>query len=81
MRGYAPWRPQAKTRKLLAQIREVLDEYEDHLPMTVRQIFCGLVATVDYPKTEQAYENLLEKLNRARRAGRSPSLRSETTAS
>lgn len=27
-RGYADWRPQAKTRVLLAQVDDVLEEYE-----------------------------------------------------
>jgi hypothetical protein len=38
------------------------------LPLTVRQIFYRLVGAYNYEKTEQAYERLVEKLNRARRA-------------
>lgn len=53
-RGYADWRPQQKTRELLAQVHGVLDEYADHLPLTVRQLFYRLVATVGYPKDERA---------------------------
>lgn len=67
-RGYASWRPQAKTRVLLDQVADVLDEYADHLPLTIRQIFYRLVATTDYPKDERAYGRLCEHLNRARRA-------------
>jgi hypothetical protein len=45
-----------------------LQEYADYLPLTVRQIFYRLVGAYDYPKSEQAYERLAEKLVRARRA-------------
>jgi hypothetical protein len=67
-RGYADWRPQAKTRALLEQVQEVFATYEDFLPLTVRQVFYALVGTFDYPKTENAYERLCEHLVRARRA-------------
>lgn len=67
-RGYADWRPQAKTRALLEAVEEVLDEYRDHLPLSVRQIFYRLVATRGYEKTERAYNRLAEALVRARRA-------------
>ena len=50
-RGYAPWRPQAKTRLLLDQVAAILDEYADHLPLTVRQVFYRLVGTAGYPRT------------------------------
>lgn len=67
-RGYAPWRPQAKTRALLDAVQAVLDDYRAHLPLTVRQIFYRLVATVGHEKTEQGYARLAEALVRARRA-------------
>ncbi len=67
-RGYAPWRPQTKTRALLEAVEEVLDEYSEHLPLTVRQIFYRLVGTIGYPKDENAYARLCEHLVRARRA-------------
>ncbi len=69
VRGFAPWSPQKKTLALMAQVNEVLDEYRDHLPMTIRQIFYRLVGKYGYAKTENAYEGLCEKLNRARRSG------------
>lgn len=68
-RGYADWRPQRKTHALLNAVGDVIQEYRDYLPLTVRQIFYRLVGAYDYPKTEQAYERLAEKLVRARRAG------------
>lgn len=67
-KGYAAWRPQAKTRQLLSWVQAILDEYEDHLPLTVRQIYYRLVGTHGYEKTEHAYERLADHLVRARRA-------------
>src|SRR5262245_12718480 len=68
VRGFAPWTPQRKTLELLAQVNAVLGEYENHLPLTVRQIFYRLVAVHGYEKSERAYDRLGEHLNRARRA-------------
>lgn len=67
-KGYAPWRPQAAALILIGQVEEILAEYRDHLPLTVRQIFYRLVGAYGYPKTESAYTALAEKLVRARRA-------------
>lgn len=69
VRGFAPWNPQRKTRELLARIEMVLDEYREYLPLTIRQVFYRLVGNHEYAKTEQAYSNLCEVFNRARRAG------------
>jgi hypothetical protein len=71
-KGYAAWRPQKKTTRLIMQVKEVLEEYQDHLPLTARQIFYRLVAAYGYPKTEKAAKNLSEHLVRARRAGMIP---------
>jgi len=68
VRGFAPWSPQGATLQLLDQVRAVLGEYEDHLPLTIRQIFYRLVGAYSFEKTEQAYARLCEHLNRARRA-------------
>lgn len=68
VRGFAEWRPHDATRVLLDQVRAVLDEYADYLPLTLRQIFYRLVGAHAYEKTEQAYERLGEHLTRARRA-------------
>lgn len=67
-RGYADWRPQAKTRLLLEQVNETFSMYEDYLPLTVRQVFYALVGNYEFPKTDNAYERLCEHLVRARRA-------------
>jgi hypothetical protein len=66
-KGYASWAPRVATRALLEQVDGVLDEYREHVPLTVRQIFYRLV-TSGYPKTELAYNRLAEHLVRARRA-------------
>ncbi len=66
-RGYAPYRPQAANRLLLEQIANVLDEYAEHLPLSVRQVYYRLVAQGHLDKTEAAYERLSEVLVRARR--------------
>jgi hypothetical protein len=63
-KGYAAWRPQKKTSRLIMQVKEVLEEYRDYLPLTARQIFYRLVGTKDYPKTEAAYKKLCEHLVR-----------------
>jgi hypothetical protein len=70
-KGYVrSWRPHLKTRQLLAQVEEILTDYEEQLPLTIRQVFYVLVAQYDYEKTEKAYKNLTEILITARRAGR-----------
>lgn len=69
VRGLASWQPRGKTLLLIEQVCEVLDEYADSLPLTVRQVFYRLVAAHDYPKDERAYARLGEMLVRARRAG------------
>lgn len=67
-KGYAVWRPRAETEDVLSQVDEVLSEYRDYLPLTVRQIFYRLVGAHGYPKTERSYERLGNYLVRARRA-------------
>jgi hypothetical protein len=67
--GYAPWSPRTKGLRLVGEVAEVLSDMRPYLPLTCRQIFYRMVAVYDYPKSENAYENLLYYLNRARRAG------------
>jgi hypothetical protein len=52
----------------MAQVKEILDEYYDELPLTARQIFYRLVGKYGYPKTENAAESLNNWLVRARRS-------------
>lgn len=70
IRGYHPWKPHSKTRLVMQQVNEVLEEYEDHLPLTIRQIFYRLVGAYGYEKTEQAYGRLVYYMGRARRANK-----------
>lgn len=71
-RGLASWKPKAKTEALLDMVDEVLIEYVDYLPLTLRQLFYRLVAAHGYDKTEAAYERLGNVMNRARRSCRVP---------
>ena len=71
-KGFAPWEPKPETMQIVAAVQAVLGEYRDHLPLTVRQIFYRLVGAYNYPKTERDYNNLADKLVRARRAGMIP---------
>lgn len=68
-RGFAEYRPQAAARALIDAVRVVLDDYADHLPLTLRQVFYRLVATGKLGKTERDYDRLGDVLNRARRGG------------
>lgn len=72
VRGLAPWTPQSRTLVLLDQVKEVLTEYDEYLPLTIRQVFYRLVGRHGYGKTELAYNRLCETMNRARRAGHIP---------
>ncbi|MDD5579041.1 MAG: hypothetical protein PHY16_07135 [Methylobacter sp.] len=68
-RGFMTWNPRPDTQELLSQIKGILDEYSNYLPMTIRQIFYRLVGAHGYAKDEKAYSRLCECLNKARRAG------------
>lgn len=67
-KGYYEWRPRSETRVLLGQVAEILEEYEEYLPLTVRQVFYRLVGRFEYEKTEAGYRKLSEKITLARRA-------------
>ena len=41
-RGFADWNPRPDTLALVGQVQAVLDEYREHLPLTVRQVFYRL---------------------------------------
>jgi len=68
VKGYAEWNPHKKTRVIMAQVKEILAEYYDELPLTARQIFYRLVGKYGYPKSENAAESLNNWLVRARRS-------------
>jgi hypothetical protein len=67
-RGFAEWKPHARSLVLLSQVEAIIAMYQ--MALTLRQIFYRLVARYAYEKSEKAYDNLGEMLNRARRAGR-----------
>lgn len=67
-RGFIDWRPQARTLPQLEAVQGIIREYSDYLPLTIRQIYYRLVGKDLIEKTEREYENLGERLNRARRA-------------
>jgi hypothetical protein len=68
-RGYIDdYKPQAATIHLLREVQQVLTEYHEYLPLTVRQIFYRLVGKFGYEKTENAYHRLCEHVSKARRA-------------
>jgi hypothetical protein len=69
VRGLAPWAPRGDTRAVLDQALAIINEYVAQWPLTLRQVFYALVGRAAYDKTEKAYKNLGEHLNRARRCG------------
>ena len=71
-RGFAPWNPRPESLALVQDVRAVLAEYAEHLPMTLRQVWYRLVGARAFPKDEAAYARLGEVVNRARRAGLLP---------
>lgn len=67
-RGLTPWRMNTDSAAVVDAVQGVLEEYRDHLPLTIRQVFYRLVALEVLGKTERDYKALCEKVNRARRA-------------
>jgi hypothetical protein len=67
-RGFVDWQPRAESLAIIEAVQKVLQEYEQYLPLTIRQIFYRLVTRDVIDKTEKGYASLCEKLNRARRA-------------
>lgn len=72
VRGYAEWNPKPEALHWVRSTNEVLDQYRNYWPLSVRQLFYRLVAAYDYPKSEAAYNKLTGYLSRARRAGLIP---------
>ncbi len=66
--GFIEWTPYSASKKKLEIIHAILAEYEDHLPLTMRQIFYRAVGKHDYGKTEAAYKQLLYVSAKGRRA-------------
>jgi hypothetical protein len=69
VKGFAEWTVYDKTAPLLADIQDVLEEYREYLPMTLRQVFYRLVGR-GYTKSELFYNRVSEVCSRGRRSGR-----------
>ena len=67
-KGFVSWKPQKATQQILLQVQEVLAQYREHWPLTIRQIFYRLVGVYEYDKTELAYDRILDYMARARRS-------------
>ena len=67
-KGLAAWKPQKETLRIMNQVTEILAQYREHWPLTIRQIFYRLVGVYVYEKTEKGYSRLCEYMARARRA-------------
>jgi hypothetical protein len=52
VRRSAPWQPKRNTLALLDQVRAVLAEYADYLPLMLRQIFYRLVGAQRRPASD-----------------------------
>lgn len=68
-RGFIQWTPRRDTAALVAAAQAVLAEYQNYLPLALRQIYYRLVGTSLLGKTERDYKRLCETMNKARRAG------------
>jgi hypothetical protein len=69
VRGFATYRPQARSLELIEAVQLILLDMADYLPMTLRQVFYRLVVKEQIEKTENGYARLCEICNRARRGG------------
>lgn len=67
-KGYMDWTPKPDVAAIIDAAGEILNEYSQYGPMTVRQIFYRLVGNYGYPKDERAYKRLADYLVKARRA-------------
>lgn len=66
------WHPHKKRQIMLGQVQQILEEYEDHLPLTARQIYYRMIAAYRHPKGKQFTTTLYELLVDARRAREIP---------
>jgi hypothetical protein len=66
------WKPYRKTQIMLGQVQSILEEYAEHLPLTVRQVYYRMVAAYRHPKGKQFADSLYDLLVNARRAGEIP---------
>ena len=67
-KGFAAWNPRNETLIIMNQVKDILTQYTEHWPLTIRQIFYRLVGAYMYEKTEKGYSRLCEYMARARRS-------------
>jgi hypothetical protein len=67
---FLDWKPNQKSLILLGQVQNILREYADYLPLTVRQIYYRMIAAFKHPKGDTFKNALYELLVNARRAKR-----------
>ena len=68
-RGFVKWTPDAESQKLLAEIKQALDLYRDHLPLTARQVYYVLLDKYHHDKGTTFENALYYVLERGRRGG------------
>jgi hypothetical protein len=80
-RHLTSWTPKPQTEQLLADVQEVLAEYTEQLPVTVRQVFYRL-AGKGRPKSKSSEKQLYRALRLGRRFDRIPfdAIRDDTGA-
>lgn len=72
-KGYIDsYRPHKRNLVIIEQVVGILAEYQDFLPLTLRQVFYRMVGLHGYPKDDLAAKRLYELLGKARRAGMIP---------
>jgi hypothetical protein len=64
------YKPYGETQVLVCRVQQILAEYENHLPLTVRQIYYRLIASpvFGYEKGKKFQKKLYDALQGARRA-------------
>lgn len=67
VRGFAPYEPRESALQTIVDVKAVLEDYREQLPLTLRQVFYVLVGRELLTKCEKTYKQLGEILNRARR--------------
>jgi hypothetical protein len=67
-RGFVEWVPKPATQVIIDQIKEVLEEYSEHLPLTARQIYYRLIDGQGHTKGKEFERQLYTILRRGRRA-------------
>jgi len=62
------YNPKPETQALISEVRQILNDEAEYLPLTLRQIFYRLVVKELVDKTERGYSRMCEVLGAARRS-------------